>query len=152
MLRIYVGATYFYFKCSPMGDIENTNVNIGKYISRLTQRKFNPRLKRFEIAFLYTQYDKQRGICKMPRYNLDHFVEMLTSRGVNHKVFTRKPYDGSTVEIPMDSTYSPKPNQVDPINFLVNNPTDMRGLALQTGQGKSYCSFYTTITFTLSSL
>jgi hypothetical protein len=127
-----------------MGDIENTNVNIRKYISRLTQRKFNPRFKRFEIAFLYTQYDKHRGICKMPRYNLDHFVKMLVSKGVNHKVFTRHPYEGSEVEIPMDSQYSPRPNQVDSINFLVNNPTDMRGLALQTGQGKSYCSIKAT--------
>lgn len=124
-------------KVTLSGHIAGTHVSIVDYCQPFIEQAFNPRTRQWYDARKYRYYDLKTHMLYMPRYDLDRFITFLNQSNVDYNVVPLQPVAGEDVSIPMQPWFKAKDDlQKDAIDYLINDPSPLRGLALQTGRGK----------------
>lgn len=124
---------------NPNGIIKDTGVMITDYAKKFEQWTFDQQANRWTIAQEYFYFDIDHGLCSFPRYDLDNFCEFLKSKHVTFTIVERPPVEGEFVHFQMlPHVQFKNDKQKNAVEFLTNpDAFPLRGLALQTGVGKT---------------
>ena len=137
---ITVTSMGFSVKVNEKGDILGTSLGIDEWVKRFELWKRNPvNDNQWELSAEYFHFDKKGGRCYFPRYDLQRFLDLLKSRNAKWEIRELPPSQGVPAPFIMlpHVTYK-NDQQKEAIEFLVNPDNgSVRGLALQTGKGKS---------------
>lgn len=120
------------------GHLVGTNVSINEFCLPFIEQEYDRRNYRWVVTKKYRHYDKTTQTLYLPRYDLDRFINFISAAGLNWKIKEVPLVKGLSVNIPMKPWFSPQDDlQAAAISYLVNDPSPVRGLALQTGRGKT---------------
>jgi len=137
-LRILVTSMSFRFEVLPNGQLLNHPASIGSALNQFTIWFFDRRFKRQMPGKRYRYYNKKTNTVYLPRYYLKTFLGFLETKGVPYRIETLKPPPGADIKFNMIPGFKPKNSrQRDAIEHLIRSPDAVKGIALQTGVGKS---------------
>lgn len=139
----YVGSTFFKFKVSKAGILEN-NISIRKLMSAFLSFDFDAKAQQWVLARKYLYYNENTGELHLPRHALEYIKESFLKLGIEVNVVLLPPTPYKEVAIKMNPKWIPRHNQIAAIDYLsAEDSTDpIRGIALQTGQGKTFSLNY----------
>lgn len=138
VVPIYVTPMSFRFHLQPDGLVRGTALNVGSLFHDLIHEAFNPRLRIWEVRRKYRYYNSLHEMIYLPRYNLDKFVAYLTENGYGHRIVNIPAVQGALADVELIPSFKPKDERQDrAINHLIHNTEPVRGLAIQTGGGKT---------------
>lgn len=105
----------------------------------LSERGYDPRTKRWFIQKQYMLYDTRTSSLKVPIAFFDDFVNALREQTTveieEHKL---NDYPLRKINVHMNKQFKDREWQVDIIKKCSEKTPGMKGLALQTGKGKTY--------------
>lgn len=135
-IQLYRGYTHGEFivpQLSPVGFVVGDLVK-----SMLSEREFDPRWKRYFIARKYATYEANRQALKVPISFVDDFIDALKVQ--NCEVVEKKINDYALrkINVQMNPMFTDRPWQVNLIKECSKKTPGIKGLALQTGKGKTY--------------
>lgn len=121
------------------GEIKGAHLSILNFIRKFEHKQYDRAEGRYILMNEYFYYDKLNGICYFPKFELDEFTRFLTSNSVKYTIEPIPPEDGKHVVFHMLPFVSYKNDkQKNAVDFLTNSASGpIRGLALQTGVGKT---------------
>lgn len=126
------------FGVTRSGLIKGTNVEINLFCQPFIETEYNPRTREWYTVRKYRYYDQKTETLFLPRYDLGRFKCYLEQFGVPYRVRELPCVTGQSVVVPMQPWFSAKDElQAGAIQYLVHDPEPVRGLALQTGKGKT---------------
>lgn len=136
-IRVYRGYTHgdlIIPATSPVGFIA------GDLVRRLLSEKgFDPRWKRWFITKQYMYYNNRTSSLQVPIAFFDEFLETLrNSGGVDIEELLINDYPLRKINVQMNEQFEDREWQVDIISKCSEPIPGMKGLALQTGKGKTY--------------
>lgn len=125
--------------------IEAPTVYIGRYAEKFSEHEWDRWANRWIRKARYLHYNKITNMLHFPRYDYESFIQLITSANCTLNIIDIPTAYGKEVEIPLDPAYGPKDAaQAAAIDYLVDGDDGpMRGLAIQTGQGKTFSAITT---------
>lgn len=101
---------------------------------------FNKRTFRKEYTVLgkYASFDMSRSILHVPVNFVPQIKELLVSRGINVTEYRMRDYPLRKIDLKVNEEYHDMEHQVDLIKKCSEPIPGMKGLAMQTGKGKTY--------------
>lgn len=129
----------FRVSVSKRGVLHGTPLHIGEYIKKFEQWKFDAQLRQWTQVNEYFHFDRDNEICYFPKYDLPNFKVFLERGGATFTVLPEAPIEGKHVNFLMLPFVSYKNDkQKGAVEFLTAGDSGpLRGLALQTGLGKT---------------
>lgn len=140
LLKVYVGTTHFKFRVTRSGILDN-GASIRDILSQFLSFNFDPRFKHWVLHRRYYHYDEATQMIHLPRYALDHIRKEMLQIGIDLDIEHMVPTPYKKVDIKINSKkFTPRANQVGAISYLSKTDEEhpIRGIALQTGQGKTF--------------
>jgi len=135
------------FTHADMGVMPGTYVSslVGDYIRyNLTEYSvlFNKRTFRNEYTVLgkYATYDMSRGILHIPARFVPRIADYLRSRQINVTEMPMREYTPRHIDLSVLPDFTDQPHQVKLIEKCSSLEKGVKGLAAQTGKGKTYCA------------
>ena len=105
--------------------------------SRLSDYRYNYSRRKFEINKKYLRYESRNGFLYMPVNMLESFIEMLEKEGFQYNLYDEPFYRPRELTIRMKKSFIPRPHQIDAIAYIKEDLPRRKGLAIQTGSGKT---------------
>ena len=135
-LVIEVAQTWIRFKTTRSGMA--AGVNLIHFVSNLlTEHEWNPREHRMITTARYTDFDPISGCGYMPRYALDSLLKYLSVYKLKITVVDISPVEPKLQRMKMKKDFTPRPDQVDMIDFCTDDSNGFKPVAIQTGGGKT---------------
>ena len=134
-LRGYTHSEFILLETSPLAGY------IGQWCRRwLQEHQFNPRFKRWEPKknSLYVYYDRRKQRLHVPVAFTNDIVGQLTQVGAHCTELKLPDYPLRKMDIQMRPEFKDRPWQVELIKRCSDPRPGMKGLAMQTGKGKTY--------------
>lgn len=103
----------------------------------LTDYDFNPRYRKYIPNKKYLHYDADTASLIVPINALDLVQAVMTDYGYEFVVVDEPSYTVRDMHVKMKDSFVPRPHQVDAIEYLKNSEPPRKGLAIQTGSGKT---------------
>ena len=121
------------------GNIIGTSLNIIDYVQALEQWSFDSRTRRWTLENEYYTYNELEGVCYLPKYDLPRFVKFLEDNHCHPVIIHEAPVEGAPAIFNMQDWVSYKNDKQKNCVEYVTNPNSgpLRGIALQTGSGKT---------------
>lgn len=138
-ITVVTTAMGFRVPLTSKGTIDGTSVHIGRFASKFEQWEYNKQTRRSELVEEFFYFDKVNQKVHFPRYALDEFKIFLGMHGVQLRTLEDFGVVGTPVEFLMLPHIEYKNDkQRNAVAYLTNEESGpLRGLALQTGAGKS---------------
>lgn len=112
---------------------------------KLTDYNYDNRFKRYRPNRQYYYYDEINKCLCIPVEFTSMLVALLKSRNIRVKLTKNKTHPGDPINLMMNPSWHDRPKQTPAIKFLTKQKCSMRGLALSTGLGKTYCAIKTIV-------
>lgn len=106
----------------------------------LTDHEFNPRLKRLVPTKRYAVYDDKAEMLYLPVNLADDVIGLFTDMGFEYKLIDEPFHTCRDLKIKMKESFVPREHQVPVIEHLKQDLPRRKGLAIQTGSGKTVSS------------
>lgn len=103
----------------------------------LTDYDFSPRYRMYIPNKKYLMYDSEKSTLVVPVNALELVEDALKEYGCDTKIVKEKDYPTRDLTIKMKDDFVPRPHQVKAIAYLRKNKPARKGLAIQTGSGKT---------------
>ena len=114
------------------------SINIRKYIEPFVTYVYDRRIHRYVVDRAYVTSSSNYTWLHMPYYDLPRFISILKENDIPYRCIALSPQQGADVSFDMASWFSPKDErQAKAIHHLTTNDDPLRGLAIQTGGGKT---------------
>lgn len=138
-IKILRGPTYFVMKVPAYGDYSSY---IWSFVSRnVTDYEFDPKIKRYKFARNYIRYDKASQYMYLPIEMLPLMQTYLEYGHLESEIGVLPASPTRDIELEIKPQFKDRTEkQTNAISYLINDPSPRRGLQLQTGVGKTYCS------------
>lgn len=136
---IHTTAQGFRVGINRRGEIKGSSLNVSEYAKKFKQWDFDKQAYRWVLKNEFFRYDEKSEICFFPKFDLDGFKAFLEQNGVRYEVKALDPVSGVVSEYHMlpHITYKNE-KQKGAVEYLTNDTAGrIRGLALQTGEGKT---------------
>lgn len=147
MAHVLIETTTMGFRVgvSKRGTILGTGVFIGEYVRKLEHKQYDATLRQTVLVNEYFYFDEENEICYFPKYDLDRFLSFLSDNRVSYTIKEIEGVGGKHVNFMMLPWVSYKNDkQENAVKFLTNPESGpLRGLALQTGAGKTVSYIWT---------
>ena len=104
---------------------------------RLTDYEFDPNLKRMIAIKKFLRYDPSIQALHVPINALDLITDTLEEWGFPYEIEDEPAYKPRDMSIKMKDTFVPRAHQVGAIEYLNSDEPHRKGLAIQTGSGKT---------------
>lgn len=129
----------FNVKVDVKGTLIGTDVAITEFAKAFTHWSYDRGERRWILINEYFYFDKKNEVCYFPRFAMGEFIEFLTRNHVTHNVIESTPEEGRHVNFYMLPHIAYKNDkQKRAVEYLTNPASGpLRGLALQTGAGKT---------------
>jgi superfamily II DNA or RNA helicase len=139
IIPVETSAMGFRVKVSLRGILEGCEINIGDFVRTLQQWNYDNRSMRWTVGLEFFYYDKQNHWAYFPLFALEEFGLFLGRHYATAAVVARPPVTGAKADFAMMEWVDYKNDkQKGAVEFLTNeNSGPVRGLALQTGLGKT---------------
>lgn len=141
MAHVAITATTMGFRVgvSKKGVVLGSPLYIMEYTKRLENWQWDPNSRQRVLINEFFHFDPDAETCYFPRYELEKFTEFLRSRHVEYKVTVEKGEEGKPAPFLMLPHIKYKNDkQKNAVEYLTNPESGpVRGLALQTGTGKT---------------
>ncbi len=111
----------------------------------LTDHEFNPRIKRMIPTKRYAKYDVVKNILYMPIVLSQDIQGLLTDMGYEYTVVQEETYALTPLDVKLKDSFIPRDHQLSGIEYVKTTPPSRKGLAIQTGGGKTVTSIAGTI-------
>ena len=106
----------------------------------LTDMEFDPRYKRMVPTKRYAKYDSTNQILYLPVNLTQDVVDMFIDLGYDYQLIEEPWYEMRTLTVKMKDSFTPRPHQIPAIEYLKQIKPYRKGLAIQTGSGKTVSS------------
>lgn len=138
-VTIIVTAMGFRVPLNPSGLVLGTMIHIGRFAGKFEQWEYDRQLNKDILVEEYFYFDKHNNTVHFPRYALDDFKLFLAHGGITPNIVYDAGVEGKHVEFLMLPHIEYKNDkQKNCVEFITNpNSGHLRGVALQTGSGKS---------------
>lgn len=141
MAHVTITTTTMGFRIAVLerGEIVGTSLNVTQYTKRFEHRQYDKITERWILVNEFFYFDRDQKICYFPRFDLDKFKEFLLENRVTFTVNELPPSKGEFATFLMLPHVKYKNDkQEKAVEFLTNETSGpLRGLALQTGLGKT---------------
>ena len=129
----------FYVPVSVGGLIKGTSLNIWPYAKKFEHRVFDRNIERWVLKEEFFYFDKTQELSYFPRYDLQAFLDFLTTSGYTPVTTYPEGIVGAEASFLMLPHIKHKNDkQKNAIEFLTDEKSGpVRGLGLQTGLGKA---------------
>jgi superfamily II DNA or RNA helicase len=139
IIDVLIGVTRFITPCEKKGTLSNTPINVFVFLKRhLVEYEYDNRYKKWKIAGKYFRYID--GYLIIPIKFLPLFERFILDNNASIERQYQDITDGDEITLKQGSKFSDRDYQVPMIDFLSNHTNLLRGLEMQTGKGKTYCS------------
>ncbi|CAK9253469.1 unnamed protein product [Sphagnum jensenii] len=128
------------------GLLKGTHIRLGGYIRKFSQTAWDARARTSITLKRYLYYSPTTETLYLPRYDFETFCSFLQLNGVAYKTETLPISHGIPIKAKMQSWAVPRDNQIPAIASLTEGTDPMRGLALNTGIGKTFCTITAIVT------
>ena len=119
-------------------DISPVTINMRKYIEPFVAYTYDHRLRRYIADRAYVAQSNNYMWLHLPYYDLNRFISVLETNDIPYKCIPLPPQEGSDISFEIASWFSPKDDrQAKAIQHLTTSNDALRGLAIQTGGGKT---------------
>lgn len=126
------------------GQLIGTHLFLEKYLRRFNQNVWDHRLRRYILYRRYVRFNEKTGILHIPRYDFGNFCQYLRQNNVSYTTEQVPLQYGLPVTIPLKHNIKDRDErQTKAIEYLSTSQESLRGLALTTGIGKTYCDIKT---------
>lgn len=140
-LVIYVGQTHFKFAMKKNAYL-HTGENIRHIVNEFFSYEFDARNHTYTLKDKYVYYDEKKEMIHFPRGAYDYVLKQLQEMGISTDSTMVVPNKAKPVKIRVKPSWKPTDLQWPAIKSLCNDKVPMRGIALQTGKGKTFCMNY----------
>ncbi len=141
MLTIHLAPLYYRVPVTNNGQLTGTGVSLERYLFRFNHRVWNHQQRRMVLVKRYVFYNDITKMLSLPRYDFAEFCRFLQHHNIPYTTEPVALQYGLPMDISLKSGVQPREErQVQAINHLVNNEECLRGLALSTGLGKTFCA------------
>lgn len=106
----------------------------------LTDHEFNPRIKRMIPTKRYISYDRVKQKLYLPTNMTQEIMNLFDDMGFEYKLVKEPFYETRDIKVKMKSSFVPREHQVPVIDYLNKIEPYRKGLAIQTGSGKTVSS------------
>lgn len=129
----------FSVRVSKRGVLIDASLDIYPYSKKFENIKWNNTERRYELKHEFFFFDEIRERCYFPRFDLDNFLDFLREKNAKYALNYIEPTEGTEISYLMLPFVEYKSEiQKNAIEYISNEDNGpIRGLALQTGQGKS---------------
>lgn len=125
----------------PTGQLNGTYLYLEKYLRKFNHTQWNPRLKRFVLLKRFVHYSHRTKLLYLPRYDLDCFLDYLKGNNLAYHIEELPLQYGKDIEFYLLPHVKDKTEkQTRAIAQLLNSPEHLRGLSLNPGEGKTFCT------------
>jgi hypothetical protein len=129
----------FHVSVDKRGILKGTSLGIAEYVKPFTHWVYDHNTQRYVIKDEYFHYDPTTQVCYFPKFDLVNFLNYLTTHLVKYTITERPPVKGEPTKFYMLPHIKYKNDkQKNAIDYLTSESSgSLRGLALQTGVGKT---------------
>ena len=106
----------------------------------LTDHEFNPRLKRMIPTKRYIKYDNVSQKLYLPTNLTEEVTNLFEDMGFEYQIKKEPFYETREIKVHMKDSFVPREHQVPVIEYLKQIEPYRKGLAIQTGSGKTVSS------------
>ena len=106
----------------------------------LTDTEFDPRRKRMIPTKRYAKYDSKNQVLYLPVNLTQDVVDMFIDLGYDYELIEEPWYNMRPLTVRMKDSFTPRPHQIPAIEYLRKIKPYRKGLAIQTGSGKTVSS------------
>ena len=106
----------------------------------LTDYDFNPRYRKFTPSKKYLHYDVDKSSLFVPINALDIVTATIEEYGCPYEIVDEPSYPVRDLTIKMKDSFVPRDHQIPAIEYLKQDEPRRKGLAIQTGSGKTVSS------------
>ena len=103
----------------------------------LTDHEFNPRLKRMIPTKRYIRFNSITEKLYLPTNITPEIINLFEDMGFEYELKKEPFYETRDIKIKMKKSFVPREHQVPVIEYLKNKEPYRKGLAIQTGSGKT---------------
>lgn len=137
-IKIIKGTTRAAVKIAPSDSAASYIQMVTRH--NLTDYDFNPRYRRFTPSKKYLHYDIDKSALFVPINALDIVTSTISEYGCEYQILDEPTYPTRDLTIKMKDSFVPRDYQVAAINYLKGDKPARKGLAIQTGSGKTVSS------------
>ena len=137
-IRIIKGTTRAAVKIAPSDSAASYIQMVTRH--NLTDYDFNPRYRKFFPRKKYLHYDVDRSALYVPINALDIVTATIDEYGCQYQIEDEPLYETRNLTIQMKKSFVPREHQVPAIEYLKQDEPRRKGLAIQTGSGKTVSS------------
>ena len=135
---LHVGTTRTWIQILPSNPWAPVIREITK--QKLSDYEFDPRWKRYKVNKRYLWYNNKKNRLYIP-VNVTPFIrDSLENLGAPFIIKNDNPVKPREMNVHLKPGVEPKPHQVEVIKYLTQLKPYRKGIALQTGMGKTFCS------------
>ena len=105
----------------------------------LSDYEWDKRLHKLQLMNRYYCYNRSTGEFLIPAVYTDYIVRNMEAIGAHINVVEEDLVKGRTIHLKMKPSFTPRPNQVEAIDYLASDDPSCKrkGLSLMTGGGKT---------------
>lgn len=138
IVTIYTTPYSFRVALYPSGELKEASLSIRPFLEPYVDWYFDRRARRMLPGKKYRYYNAKKGQVYLPLYDLDRFCQYLSERNVRYIIIDLPLSRGVDVSIPLKEGVAARPGrQEQALEHLLNVNTPLKGVALQTGVGKT---------------
>ena len=113
-------------------------INMRRFVEPFVTHTFDNRSRQFVVDRAYVCATHNRAWLHLPYYDLPRMEEMLVKNDIPYDLHPVSPVAGADIGFTMAPWFQPKDaRQEASIRYLTTDTTPLRGLAIQTGGGKT---------------
>ena len=128
----------FNFKLNANGVLPGTNISCLSILSVFTTYVFDRIRRRMVVGKKYRYYCTETNTLYLPNYYLITFLEFLQTNNLKYNILEIEACEGKDVSIEMIDNFKYKNDrQQNAIEHLISSKKRTKGIALQTGVGKT---------------
>lgn len=146
MPHLTISATAMGFRVgvNKRGDIKGTHLSIIPFSSKFQQKSYDRLEGKWTVVNEFFYFDDKNEIVYFPRYALEEFQKFLSSNGITTAVEEISSVEGKDIKFLMLPFVEYKNDkQKNAVEFITSESTGpVRGLALQTGVGKTVAAIW----------
>jgi len=150
-VRIYVYPTSIEIVASPYGQVRGGG-NISKSIRDMSEFEFNRQLQKWKFKHAYYLINENAGTLVFPRQMLSSIISELKTQKLPYSLEYPEIKTPRSIAANMRPEWTDRPEQESVISALTQTKFSMYGSDLQTGKGKTYCTFRVISTLRVATL
>ncbi len=140
-VTILVSPQSYRIPVTVQGDLIGTKINVNVHCHKFVEMIYDKRFYKWIPNKKYRHYDKDAKLLYLPRYDLPRFEKLCVDNGVTYEIKELPRCQGKKISLQMQPWFKARDDrQASAITYLTVSPEEVRGLALQTGAGKTASS------------